>query len=164
MALYPQNATTQGTCPTFFSFCCFHLWVCSWVHQGAWGRVIVFWFPLLCFFIFYFLNIVFLLMYFLLALFLFFVFVALLFSPCLFLRLACCCTLMCRALLLSCLASCLLSHVATIVPCTLHLTCFHTLLVVTPLWAKCEGEAHTPKSGNLESSGTPEKSELELKG
>jgi hypothetical protein len=36
--------------------------------------------------------------------------------------------------------------------------------VTTPLWAKCEGEAHTPKSGNLESSGTPENSELELKG
>jgi hypothetical protein len=28
----------------------------------------------------------------------------------------------------------------------------------------CEGEAHTPKSGNLESSGTPENSEFELKG
>jgi hypothetical protein len=36
--------------------------------------------------------------------------------------------------------------------------------VATPLWAKWEGEAHTPKSGNLESSGTPENSELELKG
>ncbi len=36
--------------------------------------------------------------------------------------------------------------------------------VATPLWAKCEGEAHTPKSGNLESSGTPKNSELELKG
>jgi hypothetical protein len=36
-------------------------------------------------------------------------------------------------------------------------------LVATALWAKCEGEAHTPKSGNLESSGTPENSELELK-
>jgi hypothetical protein len=36
--------------------------------------------------------------------------------------------------------------------------------VATPLWAKCEGEAHTPKSGNLESSRTPENSELELKG
>jgi hypothetical protein len=35
--------------------------------------------------------------------------------------------------------------------------------VATPLWAKCEGEAHTPKSENLESSGTPENSELELK-
>jgi hypothetical protein len=35
--------------------------------------------------------------------------------------------------------------------------------VATPLWAKCEGEAHTPKSGNLESSGTPENLELELK-
>jgi hypothetical protein len=39
-----------------------------------------------------------------------------------------------------------------------------TINVATPLWAKCEGEAHTPKSGNLESSGTPENSELELKG
>jgi hypothetical protein len=37
-------------------------------------------------------------------------------------------------------------------------------IVATPLWAKCEGEAHTPKSGNLESSGTPENSEPELKG
>ncbi len=36
--------------------------------------------------------------------------------------------------------------------------------VATPLWAKCEGEAHTPKSGNLESFGAPENSELELKG
>ncbi len=36
--------------------------------------------------------------------------------------------------------------------------------VATPLWAKCEGEAHTPKSGNLESSGTPKISELKLKG
>jgi hypothetical protein len=36
--------------------------------------------------------------------------------------------------------------------------------IATPLWAKCEGEAHTPKSGNLESFGTPKNSELELKG
>jgi hypothetical protein len=35
--------------------------------------------------------------------------------------------------------------------------------VATPLWAKCVGEAHTPKSGNLESSETPENSELKLK-
>jgi hypothetical protein len=41
---------------------------------------------------------------------------------------------------------------------------FRKLDVATPLWAKCEGEAHTPKSGNLESSGTREISELELKG
>jgi len=27
-------------------------------------------------------------------------------------------------------------------------------LVATPLWGKCEDETHTPKSGNLESSGT----------
>jgi hypothetical protein len=36
--------------------------------------------------------------------------------------------------------------------------------VATPLWAKCEGEAHTPKSGKLESSGTPKNSELDCRG
>jgi hypothetical protein len=36
--------------------------------------------------------------------------------------------------------------------------------VATPLWAKCEGEAHTPKSGKLESSGTPENSERDCRG
>ncbi len=36
--------------------------------------------------------------------------------------------------------------------------------VVTPLWAKCEGEAHTPKSGKLESSGIPKNSELDCRG
>jgi hypothetical protein len=36
--------------------------------------------------------------------------------------------------------------------------------VTTPLWAECEGEAHTPKSGNLESSGTPKNSEDDLRG
>jgi hypothetical protein len=35
--------------------------------------------------------------------------------------------------------------------------------VATPLWAKCEGEAHTPKNGKLESSGTPENSELDCR-
>jgi hypothetical protein len=35
--------------------------------------------------------------------------------------------------------------------------------VATPLWVKCEDETHTPKSGNLESSGTPENSELEFR-
>jgi hypothetical protein len=34
----------------------------------------------------------------------------------------------------------------------------------TPLWAKCEGEAHTPKIGKLESSGTPKNSELDFRG
>jgi hypothetical protein len=38
------------------------------------------------------------------------------------------------------------------------------MYVATPLWAKCEGEAHTPKSGKLESSGTPKNSELDCKG
>jgi hypothetical protein len=36
--------------------------------------------------------------------------------------------------------------------------------VTTPLWAKCEGEAHTPKSEKLESSGTPKNSELDCRG
>jgi hypothetical protein len=38
------------------------------------------------------------------------------------------------------------------------------VIVATPLWAKCEGEAHTPKSGKLESCGTPENSELDCRG
>jgi hypothetical protein len=36
--------------------------------------------------------------------------------------------------------------------------------VATPLWGKCEDETHTPKSGNLESFGTPEHSELDCRG
>jgi hypothetical protein len=36
--------------------------------------------------------------------------------------------------------------------------------VATPLWAKCEGEAHTPKSGKLESSGTPKNSKRNSRG
>jgi hypothetical protein len=36
--------------------------------------------------------------------------------------------------------------------------------VATPLWTKCEGEAHTPKSGKLESSGTPKTSERNSRG
>jgi len=39
-----------------------------------------------------------------------------------------------------------------------------TLYVATPLWTKCEDETHIPKSGNLESSGTPENSELDCRG
>ncbi len=39
-----------------------------------------------------------------------------------------------------------------------------TNFVTTPLWAKCEGEGHTPKSGKLESSGTPENSERDCRG
>jgi hypothetical protein len=39
-----------------------------------------------------------------------------------------------------------------------------TIFVVTPPWSKCEEETHTPKSGNLESSGTPAISELDSKG
>jgi hypothetical protein len=36
--------------------------------------------------------------------------------------------------------------------------------VPTPLWDECEDETHTPKSGKLESSGTPENSELDYRG
>ncbi len=36
--------------------------------------------------------------------------------------------------------------------------------VATPLWDRCEGEAHTPKSGKLESSGTPKNSEPKFRG
>jgi hypothetical protein len=39
-----------------------------------------------------------------------------------------------------------------------------TFCVGTPLWAKCEDETHTPKSGNLESSKTPKNSKLDCKG
>jgi hypothetical protein len=42
--------------------------------------------------------------------------------------------------------------------------CLGSLHVATPLWVKCEDETHTPKSGNLESSRTPENSELEFRG
>jgi hypothetical protein len=35
------------------------------------------------------------------------------------------------------------------------------VIVVTPLWGKCEDETHTPKSGNLESYETPKNSELD---
>jgi hypothetical protein len=37
------------------------------------------------------------------------------------------------------------------------------IIVATPLWAKCEGEAHTPKSGKLESSETPKNSERDFR-
>jgi hypothetical protein len=38
------------------------------------------------------------------------------------------------------------------------------IIVATPLWVKCEDETHTPKSEKLESSETPENSELEFRG
>jgi hypothetical protein len=37
-------------------------------------------------------------------------------------------------------------------------------IVATPLWAKCEDEIHTLKSGKLESSETPENLELDCSG
>jgi hypothetical protein len=42
--------------------------------------------------------------------------------------------------------------------------CLIIKFVATPLWDKCEGEAHTPKSGKLKSYGTPKNSELEFRG
>jgi hypothetical protein len=41
---------------------------------------------------------------------------------------------------------------------------YFTRNVATPLWDKCEGEVHTPKSGKLESFGAPENSEPEFRG
>jgi hypothetical protein len=41
---------------------------------------------------------------------------------------------------------------------------FKVEIVATPFWVKCEDETHTPKSGNLESSGTPKNLELEFRG
>jgi hypothetical protein len=45
-----------------------------------------------------------------------------------------------------------------------HHQLWWTACVATPLWAKCEDETHTPKSGNLESSGTPKNSKLDCRG
>jgi len=39
-----------------------------------------------------------------------------------------------------------------------------SLYVATPLWGKCKDETHIPKSGNLESSRTPETLELNCRG
>jgi hypothetical protein len=47
---------------------------------------------------------------------------------------------------------------------TLSLEGYHPINVATPLWVKCEDEIHTPKSGNLESSDTPEILELKFRG
>jgi hypothetical protein len=50
-------------------------------------------------------------------------------------------------------------------PCTIMMLIYfiygiNTISVATPLWAKCEDETHTPKSGDLESSRTPATSEV----
>jgi hypothetical protein len=37
-------------------------------------------------------------------------------------------------------------------------------IVATPLWGKCEDETRTPKSGNMESSGTSKTLELNFRG
>ncbi len=47
---------------------------------------------------------------------------------------------------------------------TITHVCWPFACVATPLWDKCEDETHTPKSGKLESFGTPENSELDYKG
>jgi len=43
-------------------------------------------------------------------------------------------------------------------------TSIEIALVATPLWAKWEDEIHTPKVGDLESSGTPECLEFDRRG
>jgi hypothetical protein len=40
---------------------------------------------------------------------------------------------------------------------------FHWIIVAHPLWSKCEDEIRTPKSGNLESSGTLKNLELDCR-
>jgi hypothetical protein len=41
---------------------------------------------------------------------------------------------------------------------------FVSFTVATPLWGKCENATHTPKSGKMESFGTLENSEDDLRG
>jgi len=50
-------------------------------------------------------------------------------------------------------------------PIFYHIKHIHivTLSPKTPLWSKCENETHIPKSGNLESSRTPDILELDRK-
>jgi hypothetical protein len=45
-----------------------------------------------------------------------------------------------------------------------YYTPHNEISVATPLWAKCEGEAHIPKSGKLEYSETPKNSEFDCRG
>ncbi len=44
----PSKCCEPGSVPNSFSFRCLYFWICSWVHQGAWGCVI--YSPLLSFF------------------------------------------------------------------------------------------------------------------
>ncbi len=37
---YRWSATSQGARHNSFSFHCCQLWICSWIHQGAWGCII----------------------------------------------------------------------------------------------------------------------------
>ncbi len=68
-----------------------------------------------------------------------------------------------------CVIQCFYVHVClNVYVCVYTSVCACDILfintVATPLWAKCEGEAHTPKSGKLESSGTPKNSERDCRG
>jgi hypothetical protein len=57
-----------------------------------------------------------------------------------------------------------LSEHAILAPCNEEISGLNSAIITTPLWAKCEDETHTLKSGNLESSGTPKNSELDCRG
>jgi hypothetical protein len=35
--LYPRSVANLRMYPNFLSFQCFHLWIRSWIYQGAWG-------------------------------------------------------------------------------------------------------------------------------
>jgi hypothetical protein len=52
-------------------------------------------------------------------------------------------------------------NISFIIACIFLLNCNSCR---TPLWGKCEDETHTPKSGNLESSGTLTTLELDCRG
>jgi len=68
------------------------------------------------------------------------------------------------------ICACIVVHYTNVVWCGQYLVLFgHSLqwkvhCVTTPLWAKWENATPTPKSGDLESSGTPENSEDDLRG
>jgi hypothetical protein len=57
-----------------------------------------------------------------------------------------------------------MAYSQSIVPSLENLKLRRAISVATPLWVKCEDETHTPKSGNLESSGTPKNLELDCRG
>ncbi len=47
----PSKCYEPRTCSNSFSFQCFHLWTCSWIHQRVWGCINICrfrWYPYIC--------------------------------------------------------------------------------------------------------------------